>query len=140
MPTALTDVLAGRAATAMFRWDGAPDANLADIVVAAGWQYLSLDTAAVRDRESFYAEVSGAWELPPWFGNNLDALYDVLSDVAAVPTVLCWDNWATVWDADPQLCASVLEVVADAAHESSSFAVVLHGPVRAPVSDCAALT
>lgn len=44
-------------------------------------------TACVRcaglDREALYAALAEALQLPDWFGANLDALYDVLTDLEA---------------------------------------------------------
>lgn len=41
--------------------------------------------------ESFYKEVSRVFSLPDYFGNNLDALYDVLTDIGE-PVEVIWKN------------------------------------------------
>ena len=43
--------------------------------------------------ESFYDEISRTFQLPAYFGRNLDALYDVLSDQDE-PMLVIWQNSA----------------------------------------------
>ena len=45
-------------------------------------QYVTIDGEAVTSRGELYALFAEALELPDWFGQNLDALYDCLGDVA----------------------------------------------------------
>ncbi len=40
---------------------------------------LSLDGDAIHDRAALHAEIARQLPLPPYYGNNLDALWDVLS-------------------------------------------------------------
>ena len=40
---------------------------------------IELDGARLRDRETAYPYLRAKLELPAWFGNNLDALYDCLT-------------------------------------------------------------
>lgn len=40
---------------------------------------------------SFYQEVCRVFSLPDYFGNNLDALYDALSDIGE-PMEIIWKN------------------------------------------------
>lgn len=41
----------------------------------------TIDAAAIRDREGFHDALSAALSLPDWYGRNLDALYDCLTDM-----------------------------------------------------------
>lgn len=56
----------------------------ADLVSAAaghaGLRYLELDLGAVVDRASLFATLARGLHLPAHFGNNFDALADVLED------------------------------------------------------------
>jgi ribonuclease inhibitor len=53
-------------------------------------QYI-IDGNHFSEVESFYKEVSQVFSLPDYFGNNLDALYDVLSDMEE-PIEVIWQN------------------------------------------------
>ena len=41
-----------------------------------------LDGEMIRDREMLHDILSDALELPEWYGRNLDALYDCLTDIS----------------------------------------------------------
>ena len=41
---------------------------------------ITLNGSAMTDRESIYAELHAKMPLPEYFGNNLDALFDVLTE------------------------------------------------------------
>ena len=55
------------------------------------------EVARTRD---FYAELRRALDLPDWTGANLDALWDVLTDLTE-PTALVWRRYATFAVARP---------------------------------------
>lgn len=40
-----------------------------------------LDGERITDREMLHAELAVSLNLPPWYGRNLDALYDCLTDM-----------------------------------------------------------
>ncbi len=42
-----------------------------------------VDLAGVRDRRDLHARLAAALPLPAWYGANLDALYDALTDPGA---------------------------------------------------------
>lgn len=121
------DVRDGRAAPDVFRWAGSADRDLEAEAAAAGWTVWSLDTSSVGTVEDFYGEVRAAWGLPPWFGDNLDALFDALRDAVQTPAVLIWDGSRAVEHIDRAWADEVLTVLRDTVEESSAFAVVLRG-------------
>ena len=41
-----------------------------------------LDGTAMTTREEAWAEIRRVFETPEWFGNNLDALYDILTETS----------------------------------------------------------
>ncbi|MEO6470761.1 MAG: barstar family protein, partial [Aeromicrobium sp.] len=92
-----------------------------------GWEALSLDTSAVNDQDGFYEELSISWGLPPWFGNNLDALFDILGEITSVPTVLIWDDLGHLGAKQPDFTAAVLDVLRDCVEQAQTFSVVLRG-------------
>ncbi len=129
MTATYESLLAGTTGAGIFTWVGDPERDLIIAAIDAGWEGLSLDTASVTDRAGFYEELSISWGLPPWFGNNLDALFDILGEITSVPTVLIWDNPGKLGAVDPDLAASVLDVFRDCVDQASTFSVILRGDI-----------
>jgi RNAse (barnase) inhibitor barstar len=127
MTATYESLLAGTTSPGIYRWAGGPTRDLTGIAVEAGWEALSLDTSAVADREGFYEELSSGWGLPPWFGNNLDALHEILGDVTVLPTALIWDDAGHLVAADPDLVLEVMDVLRDCVSRAPSFSVILRG-------------
>ena len=42
---------------------------------------ITLNGSLLNDRESFHREIARARSFPAWYGRNLDALHDCLSDL-----------------------------------------------------------
>jgi RNAse (barnase) inhibitor barstar len=123
-------LLSGVASPGLFEWRGDLDRDLVAEAIATGWAAWPLDTSAVTSRQDFYDEVRSAWGLPPWFGDNLDALFDALGEMtsADVPgrgRLLVWDGSSSLAEVDPELAASVLGVLRDAIDAADDFSVVL---------------
>ena len=43
---------------------------------------MTMDVSAVADRAEFHALLKETLEFPQWYGENLDALYDCLTDLS----------------------------------------------------------
>jgi len=127
MTATFDSLLAGTTAPGIFQWAGDPSTDLASIAVDAGWEALSLDTSGVADSEGFYEELSSGWGLPPWFGNSLGALSDILGEITAVPTVLIWDDAGHLGAGEPDLVLAVIDMFRDWVGQAASFAVILRG-------------
>ncbi|HEU4546234.1 MAG TPA: barstar family protein [Microlunatus sp.] len=105
----------------------APHSALAQDTVEAqlaadGWRVAVLPEVA-RTQE-FYAAVRAALELPDWTGANLDALWDVLTDLTE-PTALVWRQYATFAMARPGPWQRILAVLEERARQDPPFAVLL---------------
>lgn len=118
-------LLDGTTAPGVFSWRGSRDRDLAAEAEAAGWRTLRLDTTRITSAAGFYDEVTAAWDLPPWFGRNLDALFDVLGDLTQVPTVLVWDGLNHLADVDPVHASAVVDVFRDGVGQAETFAVIV---------------
>lgn len=98
----------------------------ADAVAAAlagdGWRVAVLPELA-RSRD-FYAALRRALDLPDWTGANLDALWDVLTDLTD-PTALVWHRYATFATARPEPWRRILDVLEERAALEPPFAVLL---------------
>lgn len=78
------------------------------------------------DLAQAYDEIARALALPGWFGANLDALWDCLTDLGT-PTALLWRRWDALEHAHPRDAARLLEVLRDRTAQAPDFAVVLGG-------------
>jgi RNAse (barnase) inhibitor barstar len=91
-------------------------------LAAVGWRVAALpEVARTRD---FHAELRRALDLPDWTGANLDALWDVLTDLTE-PTALVWRRYATFAVARPGPWQRILAVLEERAAQDPPFAVVL---------------
>ncbi len=50
--------------------------------------HIVLDGSAIRDREGLHTLLAERLALPAWYGRNLDALHDCLTDLKDVTVVL----------------------------------------------------
>ena len=135
MTATYDSLLAGTTSPGLYRWNGDAARDLASQAIESGWEALSLDTSAVLTRDGFYEELSAGWGLPPWFGNNLDALFDMLGEITSAPTILIWDDLGALGARQPDFTASVLDVMRDCVEQAPSFAVVLRGDCGISVFD-----
>ena len=72
----------------------------------------------------FYAELTAAAGFRPWFGANLDALWDTLTDLTD-PTALILDRWTRLARAEPRYWPRILAVLEERTRTDPPFAVVL---------------
>lgn len=122
--TGLDAVLGRRVAPGVHRSYAAP-AEVGERAAYDGWVTAQLDGAAYEDREGLLAGLGRALGFPEWYGENLDALADCLREVTG--TVLVWDGWSRLYEADPRSFGLVLRVLAQRAEDGPAFAVVLTG-------------
>ncbi|MCW2798605.1 MAG: hypothetical protein JWQ70_77 [Aeromicrobium sp.] len=125
MTASYASLLSGMTSPGLFSWRGDSDRDLVGEAEAAGWQALTLDTTAVTSMSEFYDTVAAAWQLPAWFGRNLDALFDVLGDLTTEPTILVWNGVRKLAEVDPIQVSAVLDVLRDAAGQAASCAVIV---------------
>lgn len=80
-----------------------------------------LDGAALN-RTALHDLLSGELAFPEWYGRNLDALYDCLTDLCEeTELVLCsWDSWEDLRYAD-----RLLRVFRDAADENEKLHITV---------------
>ena len=68
----------------------APASAVVDTLAAAGWAPVVVPATA--SSAQFYRELATASGFPSWFGGNLDALWDSLTDLTG-PTALVLERW-----------------------------------------------
>lgn len=83
-----------------------------------------LDGAAMKTLDGFYDEIARVLNFPEYFGRNLDALYDCLTEDAVIgetPIVLVLDNADVVLSrATPEAFQGVLDALSDACAKLST--------------------
>ena len=55
---------------------------------------IELDGRAMTDRPAAHSHLAERLELPSWYGRNLDALYDVLTDISRETELILRDPGA----------------------------------------------
>ena len=78
-----------------------------------------LDGDAISTREELHDALARELALPAWYGRNLDALYDCLTDLS-VPTTIHVENWP-----EEDYMQRALAVLRDAAEENELLQVRL---------------
>lgn len=129
MSASFDALMAGSCTPGLFSWRGQQARDLAAEATQAGWTVCSIDTTHIESMDDFYIDLANDWGLPPWFGGNLDALFDVLMDRVADggPTVVIWDGLRDLMAIEPMGCAAVMELFRDAVAEADRLAVIVRG-------------
>jgi RNAse (barnase) inhibitor barstar len=123
----LAAVLAGRHASGLYRWHAAYDADeVRRTVEHAGWQFGYVDGWHDQDRRAVLTAIGRALAFPDYYGRNLDALWDCLTDLAE-PTVLLWDGWSTLARADQETFGKVRAILIERAALAPPFTTLLRG-------------
>lgn len=86
-----------------------------------GWTTGAL--AGATDRAGVLRGIGAALGFPDYYGQNLDALWDCLTDLTE-PTALVWEGWQDFAVHHPDDWARVLRVLGDRVAQRPPFAVV----------------
>jgi RNAse (barnase) inhibitor barstar len=111
----------GSLAPGVYRVLGPAD-SIVRVLEDAGWRPAVL--ASSGSTSDFYDHLASALRLPDWFGRNLDALWDVLTDLSA-PTALVLTDWTRLARARPERWSSILATLTERTLITPAFAVVL---------------
>ena len=93
--------------------------DLRATAATAGLRTFSADLAGVRTLEAAFAVLAKALDFPDWFGHNLDALMDCLTDMSWAPAagyLLLLTGTPPLASTDPEGFTALLDVL-DAAIE-----------------------
>jgi len=124
--SALGPVLLGTTACGVHRTDLAV-AEVQAEAEASGWTFAYVGGPALDTRTAVMVALGEALGFPSYFtGRSLDGLHDCLRDVGS-RTVLLWEGWGTLAEADPHGLRRLLGVLAQRAAEEPPFEVLLRG-------------
>ena len=84
---------------------------------------LIIDGRNFDSRESLHEFISGELRFPDWYGNNLDALHDLLTELNGIELVL--DHTGALKENMGAYGQSLLRVVMDSARENKGFRAML---------------
>lgn len=84
-------------------------------------KYFVLDGAAVKSREDLHRRLAEGLNFPDWYGGNLDALYDCLTDLEE--TTLCLTNRAAMEETLGDDVNRFFRVFTDAAAENPNLRI-----------------
>ena len=122
----LAGILAGHHAPGVYRWHAAfGPADVRHTVEHAGWRFARVDGVGVEDKTALMGALGAAVGAPDHYGQNLDAMWDVLRDVDG-PMLLLWDEWGPIARADRDTFDRVTSLLNDRA-EQGGLAVLLRG-------------
>jgi len=104
-----------------------PVSELVNGLEAVGVPFVTLDAARMTNLEDFYIAITDAFALPAYFGQNLDALRDVLTDLSWLetpPKVVVFENAQSLLsDDEDRAFERVLSVFREVAADLSTAAV-----------------
>ena len=138
--TELSALLSGHLPAGVYRWrpEEAPGDDpccdgAADLAHGAGWSLADVAAGETACKADALAAVGVALRFPGTYGRNLDALVDLLDDLA-VPTLLRWSGWQPLAAADPGTFAVLLQIFTERADDplSPPFAVLLVDDLAVP--------
>jgi RNAse (barnase) inhibitor barstar len=135
--TDLQTLLAKGLRPGVYRWqsDRTTDDVRAD-VVAAGWEFVLLDTSEIHDKTGFLDLCATAFDLPRWFGRNWDALADSLSDRSTgEPEIVLWAGLRHLLEHDHDTVDVALQIFTEDTTASGQLRVIVHEPLDAKTPD-----
>lgn len=86
---------------------------------------VTVDCTAIKTAEQFHNSLAQALEFPDWYGHNLDALYDCLTEICE-ETQLILTNWHSLEYALKDYSGKILYVFHCACLENDSLKITLH--------------
>ena len=80
--------------------------------------------ARIADLDALHTALAEGLGFPAWYGRNLDALYDLLTEPTAPATLTIYD-WDALAEALGEMAAPLRRVLTDAGQENPALTVLL---------------
>ena len=90
-------------------------------------RHITIDCRQITRRDALHAAFARELGFPDWYGGNLDALFDCLTELDE-PTTLRLQGWETLTGALGGYADAILQVLADAAAENPEFSFEISNP------------
>ena len=84
---------------------------------------VTIDCSTIADRDGFHTAMEEALGFPSWYGRNLDALHDCLTDISE-DTRIHLVNWADAEEKLGNYARSAKRAILEAAIENRNLAVL----------------
>jgi len=78
---------------------------------------VELNGKKMRSIQSLHWELKKKLDLPDYYGENLDALWDCLTGWIDVPTYISWTNASIVEESIPKYYKTILDILKEAEAE-----------------------
>ena len=85
-------------------------------------QILTIDCATITNKEGFHTAMEKTLEFPSWYGKNLDALHDCLTEVFT-DTQLIFRNWCFLEESLGHYAASARRAMIHAEKENPCITI-----------------
>ena len=86
-----------------------------------------VDLSGISDKAGLHRRLREHLPLPPWYGNNLDALYDSLTEMP-VPSRLHFLSWEDALGSMPSYFKGFCHLLLDVQQDNPGLSVVFEGP------------
>ena len=80
-------------------------------------RFVTIDCSEIRSKADFHDAISRALSFPEWYGSNLDALHDCLTDIFE-DTQIQFENWDALEEALGSYSAAIQWSITHAAGEN----------------------
>lgn len=100
-------------------------ANANDVLRDAARRHAAVHVvngSGADSKEHMLAVIAAVMDFPDYFGGNLDALYDCITDLSWFPSgehLLLWTGSTTLAQTDPEAYDQICAVLSDAVHRMS---------------------
>ncbi|EJW15798.1 barstar family protein [Paenibacillus alvei] len=84
---------------------------------------VELDGRAISSRNAVHDVLSEVLELPDYYGRNLDALWDCLTEASSLPLTIHWSHYEASKKQLGEYCEQLLQLFRDAEAELDGFKV-----------------
>ena len=115
-PRDFSSLIGNTAHSGVYHLPSSGRSSLLSAVATLGFAYFDIDLADATELDAPLSELGTALGFPDWYGHNLDALHDCLTDFSwhEAPGYILVIRGADALHADPEAFASLNSVFSDA--------------------------
>lgn len=76
-----------------------------------------LEGEKIKNRDDFHREIKEVLNFPPYYGGNLDALWDMVTGWIPLPVILVWNDFAVSRETMGNVIDPIVETLKEAEAE-----------------------